>query len=194
MTGQGQPRRPRRADARRNHDLLLAAAREVFSERGPDAPLDEVARRAGIGNATMYRHFPDRRELLVAVYADEVAALCALGEALLRDESAQDALFSWLRAFIAHVASKRELALAIPSDAQRPALFDGWHTAMHATASRLLAQAQAAGAVSADLGAPDLLTLANGIAVASSDTGQVERCLALLRRGAAPLPPPQPGS
>src|SRR5262245_59292327 len=74
-SGQGRSRRPRRADAQRNHDLLLAAAREIFSERGADAPLNEVARRAGIGNATMYRHFPDRRELIIAVYADEVAAL-----------------------------------------------------------------------------------------------------------------------
>jgi AcrR family transcriptional regulator len=194
MPGQGPSRRPRRADAQRNHDLLLAAAREVFSERGADAPLDEVARRAGIGNATMYRHFPDRRELLIAVYADEVAALCARGDALPEDQSPQDALFSWLRAFIAHVAGKRELARAIPSDSQRPALFDCWHKAMHSTASRLLTRAQSAGAVSADLDASDLLALANGIAVASADTDQAERCLAFLRRGTAPSPCHRPNS
>jgi AcrR family transcriptional regulator len=192
MPGQGQSRRPRRADAQRNYDLLLAAAKEVFSERGADAPLDEVARRAGIGNATMYRHFPDRRELLIAVYADEVTALCAQGDALLEDQSPRDALFVWLRAFIEHVAGKRELALAIPSDGQRPAMFDGWHTAMHATASRLLTRAQSGGAVSTDLGASDLLVLANGIAVATADTDQAERCLALLRRGTAPSPCHQP--
>src|SRR5262245_164327 len=116
--GQRQSPRPRRADAQRNHDLLLAAARAVFSESGAGAPRDEVPRRAGIGNATMYRHFPDRRELLIAVYADEVAALCAQGDALLEDQSPPDALFTWLRAFIAHVTGKRELALAIPSDGQ----------------------------------------------------------------------------
>lgn len=185
--GEEQPR-PRRADAQRNRDLLLAAARDVFGEHGPNAPLDEVARRAGIGNATMYRHFPDRRELLIAVYADEVAALCAQGDALLEDQSPEDALFAWLRAFIAHVAAKRDLALAIPSDqgGQRTALFDRWHTAMRSTTSRLLIRAQSDGAVSADLNAADLLAAASGIAVTTGGTDQAERCLALLRYGTAP--------
>jgi AcrR family transcriptional regulator len=180
--------RPLRADARRNRELLLAAAREVFAEHGADAPLDEVARRAGIGNATMYRHFPTRRELLIAVYADEVTALCTQGEALLETEPPADALFTWLRAFVAHVAGKRDLALAIPGDqdGERSALFDGWHAAMHATASGLLARAQSAGEASADLTASDLLTLATGIAVASPDSGQAGRCLAVIRHGTRP--------
>lgn len=182
------PARARRADAQRNYELLLAAAREVFGERGADAPLDEVARRAGIGNATMYRHFPTRRELIIAVYADEVEALCVQGEALLAKQPPEDALFAWLRAFIAHVATKRDLALAIPDDhgELRSELFDRWHKAMRATVSRLLVRAQSASDVSADLDPVDLLTLANGIAVASTDTDQAERCLELLRRGVAP--------
>jgi AcrR family transcriptional regulator len=179
------PARARRADAQRNRERLLAAAVEIFSERGPDAPLDEIARRAGIGNATMYRHFPTRRELIIAVFADEVAALCAQGEVLLEGEQPADALFGWLRAFIAHVATKRELATAIPNDGggQRSALFDQWHDAMRATASGLLTRAQSAGEVSADIEAADLLALANGIAVASADVDQANRCLELLRRG-----------
>jgi AcrR family transcriptional regulator len=182
---QRQPRRPRRADAQRNYDRLLTIAREVFGERGADAPLDDIARRAGIGNATMYRHFPTRRELIIAVYADEVAALCARGDALLEDESPGDAFFGWLRAFIAHVAAKRALALAIPDDqgGQRSALFDGWHQAMRTTASALLARAQSFGAVDADLDVTDLLALASGIALASADAGQAERCLGLVRHG-----------
>ena len=183
--GPERPRPPRRADARRNRELLLAAAREVFGERGTDAPLDEVARRAGIGNATMYRHFPDRRELLIAAYADEVTALCAQGEALLGDQSPQDALFTWLGAFIAHVAAKRDLAQAIPPDqgGQRAALFAGWHEAMGSTASRLLARAQAAGAVRAGLEASDLLALASAIALAGAGPGQAGRYLDILRHG-----------
>jgi AcrR family transcriptional regulator len=186
--GAGQSRHPLRADAQRNRELLVAAAREVFSERGTDAPLDEIARRAGIGNATMYRNFPDRRELLIAVYADEVAALCAQGEALLGHQPPEDALFAWLRAFIAHVAAKRELALAIPADqgGRRAALFDGWHGAMHSTASRLLARARSAGAVGPDVDAPDLLGLASAIALASADSDQAGRYLAILRRGILP--------
>jgi AcrR family transcriptional regulator len=167
--------------------LLLAAAREIFGERGTDAPLDEVARRAGVGNATMYRHFPDRRELLIAVYAGEVAALCAQGEALLRHQSPEDALFTWLVAFIAHVAAKRDLALAIPGDqgGQRAALFDDWHEAMRSTASRLVARARSAGAVSPGLDVSDLLALAGAIALASADSDQAGRCLTLLRHGVA---------
>lgn len=185
---QAGPERSLRADARRNRELLLAAAREVFGEHGADAPLDEVARRAGIGNATMYRHFPTRRELLIAVYADEVTALCAQGDALLEDESPGDALFAWLRTFVAHVAGKRELALAIPGDqdGERSALFDAWHAAMRATAAGLLARAQSAGEASAGLDPVDLLTLANGIAVTSTDASQAERCLAVIRDGARP--------
>jgi AcrR family transcriptional regulator len=183
-----KPPRSRRADARRNRGLLLSAAREIFAERGPDAPLDDIARRAGVGSATMYRHFPTRRELIIAVYADEAAALCATGDALLAAWPAGEALFTWLHAFAGHVAGKRDLALAIPAEdgGQRTALFDGWHEAMHATASRLLAAAQSAGAVSADLDAADLLALASGIAVASADADQARRCLALIRRGTAP--------
>jgi AcrR family transcriptional regulator len=183
-----RPQRQRRADAQRNHDLLLAAAREVFAERGADAPLDDIARRAGIGNATMYRHFPTRRELIIAVYADEVAALCDRGETLLEDESPGDALFAWLRTFVAHVAAKRELALAIPDDqgGERSALFDRWHKSMDSTASRLLARAQSCDAASASLAASDLLVLASGIAVASTSPDQAERCLGLVRYGLAP--------
>jgi AcrR family transcriptional regulator len=181
--GREQPRR--RADARRNYERLVAAAREVFDERGVDAPLDEIARRAGIGNATMYRHFPTRRELIIAVYADEVAALCAEGEALLEDEEPGDALFRWLRVFVAHVAAKRELALAIPNDrgGRRSELFEGWHGAMHLTASKLLTRAQGVGAADRGLDPADLLVLASGIAVAGSGAEQADRCLMLLRRG-----------
>ena len=123
------PRGPRHADARRNRELLLVAAKEVCSERGPDASLDEVARRAGVASATLYRHFPDRRELLVAVYADEeLTALCAEAEALFEHQPPGDALFTWLRVFVTHVATKRELPLALTDDGQddRSALFERW--------------------------------------------------------------------
>jgi AcrR family transcriptional regulator len=184
------PPRRQRADARRNAELLLAAAKDIFDEHGVDVPLDNVARRAGVGNATMYRHFPTRRELIVAVYADEVAQLCDRGAALLHDRAPDRALFDWLRAFIAHVASKRALALAIPNDqaGQRSALFDRWHTAMHGIAAALLGRAQQAGAVRADLDAADLLALANAIALTGADPAQAERLLDLARRGTDAMP------
>ncbi len=179
--------RPRRADARRNHDLLLAAAKEIFDEHGVDAPLDDIARRAGVGNATMYRHFPTRRELIIAVYSDEVAELCARGEALLGAADPGDALFAWLRDFVAHVATKRDLALAVPDDraGQRPALFDQWHEAMRGAASALLGRARDAGAVRADLAVAELLALANGIALTAPDADRLDRLLTLVRYGTA---------
>jgi AcrR family transcriptional regulator len=176
---------PRRADARRNYERLLAAATEVFGQRGADAPLDEIARRAGIGNATMYRHFPTRSDLLIAVYADEVAALCARGEALLAAGAPGAALFEWLRAFVAHVATKRQLAQTISATEGQPRseLFRQWHESMHETADALVERARRAGAVAAEVTAADLLAMANGIALAAADAPQAERLLDLLRRG-----------
>jgi AcrR family transcriptional regulator len=176
---------PRRADARRNYERLLAAATEVFGERGADAPLDEIARRAGIGNATMYRHFPTRSDLLIAVYADEVAALCGRGGALLAGAEPGDALFEWLGAFVAHVATKRQLAQTIAgTEGPRSELFRQWHESMLQTAEALVERARRAGAVAAGVTARDLLTMANGIALAAADVPQAERLLGLVRGGA----------
>lgn len=185
-----EPQRRRRVDAQRNYDLLVAAARDVFHERGVEVPLDDIARRAGVGNATMYRHFPTRRELIIAVYSEEVAALCTRGQSLLAADLPGDALFSWLQGFIGHVSAKRELALSITDDrtGQRSALFDRWHHSMHTAASALLTRAQNAGAVRSDLDASELLALANGIALTTTDAIQAERLVLLVRQGTdAPL-------
>ncbi|URM98315.1 TetR/AcrR family transcriptional regulator [Actinomadura madurae] len=180
-----EPQRRLRADAQRNYDLLVSAARDVFHEHGVDAPLDDIARRAGVGNATMYRHFPTRRELIIAVYSGEVAEICARSQSLLAEDPPGDALFGWLQDFIAHVATKRELALSITDDraGQRSALFDRWHDSMHSAASALLTRAQSAGAVRPDLKASELLALANGIALTATDATQAERLVMLIRQG-----------
>ncbi|MEU8058695.1 TetR/AcrR family transcriptional regulator [Microbispora bryophytorum] len=179
------PGRTRRADAARNAALLLAAARELVASAGPEVALDEVARRAGVGNATLYRHFPTRADLLVAVYADEVAELCRRGADLPTGLSPADALFSWLDAFVVHVATKRPLALAATEGptGRRSALFDQWHTSIRATASGLLRRAQDAGAVRPGLTATDLLALAGGAALTGTDVAHARRLTALLRGG-----------
>ncbi|MCK2221021.1 TetR/AcrR family transcriptional regulator [Actinomadura sp. ATCC 31491] len=171
--------RPRRADAQRNHDLLLAAAARVFAEKGTGAPLDEVARRAGVGNATMYRHFPTRSDLLVAVYADEVTQLCARGEALLAEGRPAEALRAWLRLFMTHVSAKRDLAQAVTDDERSHRLAE-WHAVMLATASALLDAAKDAGAARPGLDVRDLLTLVKGIALAAADEAQAGRLLDLV--------------
>lgn len=179
------PKRERRADASRNAELLLAAARELLNESGSEVALDEVARRAGVGNATLYRHFPTRGDLLVAVYADEVAGLCGQGTDLLDALSPVDALFSWLADFVAHVATKRALALAATEGpiGRRTRLFDHWHESMHSTATKLLDRARDAGAVRPELTATDLLALASGAALTGADVAHAQRLLRLLRNG-----------
>ncbi|MFG1921174.1 TetR/AcrR family transcriptional regulator [Cryptosporangium sp. NPDC048952] len=169
-----------RADAARNAGLLVAAARALIDESGPDVALDEVARRAGVGNATLYRHFPTRGDLLVAVYADELTALCDAAD--LESESPGDALFEWLDAYVGHVASKRALAEAAPAE-RRTELFDGWHARLRATGARLLTRAQDVGEVRADVSLADLMAAASGAALSSADPDQARRVLALLRDG-----------
>ncbi|MDL4821227.1 TetR/AcrR family transcriptional regulator [Actinomadura opuntiae] len=177
-----------RADAQRNRDLILATAKRLFAERGASAPLDDIARHAGVGNATLYRHFPTRRDLLIAVYADEVADLTAKAGKLLSHPSPADALFTWLDAFIAHIADKSDLAHAIPEEGRTP-LFSEWHEAMRMTLSSLLERAQETGTVRPETNAADLLALANGIALAGADKAQTTRLLQLAREGITTHPP-----
>jgi AcrR family transcriptional regulator len=169
----------KRADASRNSARLLAAAREVLAESGNDAAFDLIARRAGVGNATLYRHFPTRADLLVAVYADEVEALCRRGGELLTSAEPVEALFAWLDEFVVHVATKRPLALAAPEE-RRSTLFRQWHESINSTAAGLVERARPElrpGVVTADI-----LTLASGAALAT-DVSHARRLVVLLRNG-----------
>jgi AcrR family transcriptional regulator len=187
--------RPRRADAARNARRLLEAARHLFDERGTQVALDEVARRAGVGNATLYRHFPTRRDLLAAVYADEVDALCERGAALLRDAPPAEALFTWLDGFVVHVATKRDLAHGATDGTvgRRAELFGRWHGAMTSTGRRLLTRAQESGDARPDLTVDDMLALASGAALAAADVHHARRLLRTLHHGfTGPAPGERP--
>jgi AcrR family transcriptional regulator len=178
--------RPRRADAARNKQLLLDAARQLIDESGPAVVMDEVARRAGVANATLYRNFPARTDLLVAVYAGDVDELCQQGTALLQDASPGTALTTWMDSFVRHVAATRPLALAATENSeQRGELFARWHQRMASTAAPLLARAQHAGAVRGDLTARDILALANAAAIAGTGPDDARRLLDLMRHGFA---------
>ena len=107
-----QPHRPQRADARANHDKLVAAARALFTEKGTSAPLEEVAERAGVGIGTLYRHFPTRQALFEAVYVDEVEAM-ARAAADLAELPPWDALSQWLHQYVGFAATKRALNEAL---------------------------------------------------------------------------------
>src|SRR5438477_4707592 len=105
-------RRPR-ADAVRNRERVLQAAKAVFSVGGPDASLEAVARRAGVGIGTLYRHFPTREALYEAVYRHEVEQLSELAEQLKAAPSPVDALRRWLRSNVEFVATKKGMSAAL---------------------------------------------------------------------------------
>jgi AcrR family transcriptional regulator len=179
---------PMRADARRNRELLMAAALEAFTERGTDdTSLEEIARRAGVGIGTLYRHFPGRTALLEAVYTDQVAALCQRADELAVAESPGVALAAWMRELAEFSATKQNLASALAADYDKDApVFSACRDDLLAAATALLTRAQQAGAVRSDVQPPDLLRLSHGLAAATAgaaDAGQAERLLSLMLGG-----------
>jgi AcrR family transcriptional regulator len=148
--------------------------------------LDEIANRAGVGNATLYRHFPTRRDLLVAVCVGEVDALCSHGNRLRTTNSAADALVEWLRLYVVHVSSKQGLAAALMTEnGDDSAVITACHHAIAVAGSALLDAAQATGTIRPDLNLSDLLKLVNAVAVAaeSDGAGQADRLLNLVLDG-----------
>ena len=140
-------RRPKRADARRNYDKLIAAAREAFTERDSSASLEDIARRAGVGIGTLYRHFPTRTDLIEAVYVEEVEALCRSADDL-SDAPPWDALVGWLHRFIGYVATKHALAEELFAVADRDSeVFKTCRGAFYGAGEPLLRRGQEAGAV-----------------------------------------------
>jgi AcrR family transcriptional regulator len=173
-------RRPQRADARRNFDALLTAAREVFSEQGVAASLEDVARRAGVGIGTLYRNFPTRQELVEAVYIGEIRELCEAAQAADPDHP-WNALAAWLRRFVDYVATKRALAEGLNRDST---IFAACRTEMYAAGAPLLERAQAAGEVRPDLSFDDLVRLVTSILSAGfPDEAQRDRVLAIALDG-----------
>jgi AcrR family transcriptional regulator len=175
VSSQAQP--PRRADARRNYERLLATAEVVFTEHGPYASLDEIAKRAAVGNATLYRHFPTRQALLEAVHWNDVEALCLVGRELADSAEPGEALATWLRAFVGHVTGKRGLAsalVAVIGDDDSPMLA-ACHQAIRSAGIPLLERAQQAGAIRPDININELLTLTNGIVLAASRTARTSQ-------------------
>jgi AcrR family transcriptional regulator len=163
--------RPKRADARRNMELLLSAAREAFAEHGPNASLDDIARRAGVGPGTLYRHFPNRLALLEALYRDVVDQLCAEGDSLLETEPPGEGLIAWLRAFVGYVAVKHGLAAALSSEVGKDSkVFDESRARIFATGGALLIRAKDAGDVNPDADLGDLFKLVSAIAQAGDQS------------------------
>jgi AcrR family transcriptional regulator len=176
--------RPKRADARRNYDKLIAAAREVFTEADRSASLEDIARRAGVGIGTLYRHFPTRADLIEGVYVDEVDLLCRSAEDL-SDLPPWDAIVGWLHRFVSYVVTKQALADELFAVADRDAqVFKTCRTAFYRAGGPLLARAQASGDVRPDVTIDDVVQMVGAIAkIPAADPGDVRRILSVALDG-----------
>lgn len=180
-----------RADSRRNLDALLEAAKAVFAASGVDAPVREVAARAGVGIATLYRHFPQRSDLVAAVFRREVDGCAAAAPSLAREHEPGEALARWLRRYTSFIATKRGLAASLHSG--DPA-FDGlpayFRQNLEPALKLLLDAAVAAGQIRDDIEAYDLLravanlTIATGEPTAVRSGQMIELLIDGLRYGA----------
>jgi AcrR family transcriptional regulator len=168
-------RRPKRADALRNYEALITAAREAFAESGTSTSLEEIARRAGVGIGTLYRHFPSRQDLLEAVYVGEVEALCQSATELAELEP-WDALVAWLHRFVAYLATKQALAGAL-LDYLDPGsdFFRGCRGAFFSAGEPLLSRAQEAGVARSDTNIGEVVQMVSGIAKLAGDPEQIGR-------------------
>ena len=170
--------RPKRADALRNYEKLIAAARDAFALDGTSTSLEEIARRAQVGIGTLYRHFPNRQTLLEAVYVDELEALCRTADDL-ADLPPWDALVGWLHRFVGYLATKQALAQELLSYVDRDAdLFRSCRTGLYAAGEPLLERAQQAQVVRADTNLTEVIQMVGGIAkIASAEPGQIDHIL-----------------
>ncbi|SEE88144.1 TetR/AcrR family transcriptional regulator [Streptomyces sp. Ag109_O5-10] len=187
MKDEEQAVRPRRADARRNETTLLEAAAAAFVASGVEAPVRDIAARAGVGTATIYRHFPTRADLIIAVYRHQVEACAEAGPALLADSpSPYEALRRWIDLFVDFLVTKHGLAAALRADQTG---FDALHAyfldSLVPVCTRLLDAASESGEIHTDLAAVELMRGVGNLCIgAESDPGyDARRLVALLVTG-----------
>lgn len=158
-------KKPRlRADARRNRDKLIEVAAEAFSQRGAEASLEDIARRAGVGIGTLYRHFPTREHLVEVVYRRELERLAEAAAELSAERAPDQALEEWMHRFVSYMATKRGMAsslkLLMTSNA---CLFTDGATLLRTAFGDLLARAIDAGSIRGDIETVDVLTALSSI-------------------------------
>jgi AcrR family transcriptional regulator len=200
-SGSAAPRpadRGMRADARRNYEKLLTAAAQAFAEHGADdVSLEEIAKRAGVGIGTLYRHFPNRQALLEAVYRDQVQALRARAEELVATKPPAEALATWLRDLVDFGRTKRMLTSAMLTTVKQDSeVMTSSRQMMRRAAADILSAAQQAGVVRADADPADLMRLVHAISMttewAGDDNEQADRLLALVLDGLKSQPADRP--
>lgn len=177
-----------RADARRNAERLLASAHEAFSEHGTQTALEDVARRAGVGIGTLYRHFPTRQALLEALLGQRMRDVAALGDRLAETETPRRALSEWLHAVVRHSMTYQGVAASMMVSMLDEGSDLGQSCSlMRDAGARLLDRAEQAGLVRAEIEPMDILVLANGIAWAAEGAAcgepNLERMLSIVVAG-----------
>jgi AcrR family transcriptional regulator len=176
-------KRPHRADARRNFDALLAAARDAFAKHGTGASLEDIARHAGVGIGTLYRNFPTRQDLFDSVYLGEVEELCRAAEEV-ADLPPWEALETWLNRFVGYAATKRAIYESLNRESE---MFRSAREAMYGAGQPLFDRAQAAGEVRSDTNFDDVLRIVSGLTGAGFvDEAQRTRVLRLALDGLRP--------
>jgi AcrR family transcriptional regulator len=164
-------RKPR-ADSARNRQLLIDAAKEGFAEAGLNVSLEEIARRAGVGIGTLYRHFPSREAVVEAVYRREVEQLAEAVPHLLESTTAGEALHQWMHLFIDYIATKRLIAPSLAAAAGKsPTLYATSLELITNAISTLIKRAIAAGDVRKDIDPTDLLRAMVGVSYGNPDAG-----------------------
>jgi AcrR family transcriptional regulator len=185
----------------RNRELLITAAAAAFAAHGAEVPLEDIARQAGVGIGTLYRHFPTRDSLVEAVYRHEVDILVERADQLVDTLPPDQALEEWMQLFVRHVATKRGmLSVLKPMLSSNPSFFAETKGRATVAATKLLEAGVAAGRVRADVDGADLLRAIGGICM-STDQERPEasdRLVGLLfdglRHGTAAGPSPGPSS
>ncbi|WP_165034919.1 TetR/AcrR family transcriptional regulator [Protofrankia symbiont of Coriaria ruscifolia] len=180
--------RPMRSHARRNRERILAVARDAMTSQDDEISLNEVARRAGVGIGTLFRHFASREALLEALVHDRTAALCVEADRLLEADAPGAALVTWLSDLVEHVATYRGVAAALLSGAhdEQSALHRSCQGVDDAAAA-LLARAQQAGEIRADIGIDEVISLVSAVAwvreQARERAGQLDTLMSVIAAG-----------
>jgi AcrR family transcriptional regulator len=172
LIAESDPDRRIRADAQRNEDVVMAAAKELFASMGVDATVRDIAARAGVGVATVYRRFPKRSDLVAAVFRTEVDACAAEAATLAAAHPPDTALSLWLKRYTGFIATKKGLASALHSgDPAYAALPDYFRARFEPALARLLASAATTGKVRDDVAPYDLLRAIGNLSVTSDAEG-----------------------
>jgi AcrR family transcriptional regulator len=183
-------RKPR-VDAQRNRERILEVAKQAFTRSGADTSLDDIAKQAGVGPGTLYRHFPTREELLKAVYRNELENLATAAEKLAETVPPVEALRAWLLLFVHAVAAKQIIAPALNTlVGDHKKVFEASYAQMHEAIRRLVKRGIKSGAIRKDLDPIDLLRALVGVSnVASSPDWQqsATRLVDILITGSRPV-------